>query len=276
MHILLSHLSLLSADAQENCQWPQQLILMQLALEPILGGPNVTIGRLWHYLRPLQSGSSIDPCSWRGIDCVDGKVHTFIFVQTHEMVEGGKAGFVREPVLWTLDMRWLPSTLRQIHCDRVQLYHGWQPSQLPRDLRYLCLLGCFLPVDGPVPEGRYIDLSKLPEKMEALIIPGGWWSGPLVVKGLPSTMRLCHIANQELRKAYFDNTKLPASLKFFYVSAVMSKHVKIMEVNGQKLDSRITTKIIDLSDYGEAYKNLRERAGTIRNEFEEIRRMPER
>ena len=160
-------------------------------------------------------------CSWYGIECTNGLV-TSLFVNTSEMVEGGLS--------WTFRPNWMPPTLRFAHIYKAFLPMNtesstelWAPDRLPRDLKYLYMDQC---VSYQINERQYAEsgFSRLPSRMEELILI---YSVPFLtieIEKLPTTMRILYIVTDaaDVDAIIVNYSTLLPVLKHLYVADMYS------------------------------------------------------
>ena len=212
--------------------------LMSLAMAPTHKRSKNESDCLWLYLR-LHEERNDDPCTWRGVECTDGEVQSLIFQRKyHRNIRSN------DYPAWIVDMRFLPSTAREIYFRHIDLLDGWRASALPRDLRCMHLRLCSsrrkydLIENKKLKQDLHIDLCSLPQQIEELTIFDGWWIGPLVISALPSAMRLCIILHSNISSVYVDNAQLPESLEIFSVCPTSQKLTQ-KERCKNDLDARI-------------------------------------
>ena len=188
---------------------------------------------LLHHLRG-NAKDDADICSWQHTACENGALQTIT-----TSVFAGEAGC-------SVDMEWLPPTVEYIHFYFVDMWRTWARMCLPRDLRYMHLFGCR---NGEYEKAsRTVDFSRLPRKMEELILLGSPVSGVIVLACLPETMRLIYIdqGGTPLERILVDYDGLPEGLKALYVvgSAKLVDNVHAigkpagvrLETNGDKFN----------------------------------------
>ena len=79
---------ILCADSHSDTEsHHMQSQLMRLTMEPTHQRSQNDSDRLWFYLRLFEERNN-DPCTWRGIECKDGKVRALIFRQMHQEYMG--------------------------------------------------------------------------------------------------------------------------------------------------------------------------------------------
>ena len=266
MHILFS---LLTADVPEIKVQSRQAELMRLACEPTVRHARIEEERLWYYFRNSDD-TNPDPCTWRGVECHDDVVRTLIFQQMWKLqsklfTPGPPKPFKTLKQEWIVEMRWLPSTVQHIQFQSIKLHRGWSTAALPRELRYMYLKLCSQRFSYD--NSRHMDLQKLPRRMEELIILESWWVGPLLVAGLPATMRLCVFENLGFPRVYIDNAEIPASLKRIFVRQY-NMDIKYKEVNGKGSDViRPDFRQSDWQDVSEHWHAMYKKSGQIQREL---------
>ena len=176
-----------------------QSTLMMKCIERNLQGSTRLARSLWQLL--THGEPNHDPCTWgRSVSCTDGILKTFVFIRMPMQYESAQ---------WKIEMDWLPSSLEFVHLFEVDMVHGWLAARLPRDLRFLCYsAGSETSISG----NRRVDLCRLPERMEELLVRRGWYRGNVDLTQLPRTMRLLIIWHKSVKKAFLRNAQLPDGL----------------------------------------------------------------
>ena len=235
MHILLH---LYCTDAFIEYDRTKQEELMRLALTPTSNTSQLAQERMWQYFRPNQEKSD-DPCTWRGVECVEGTVHSFVFVSPSI-----RSGTRLEAVLFRIDMRWLPNTLQYAHLEWIILSENWRADLLPRELRYLCLASCALLLSDNAmqPKSHRIDLQRLPQNIEEFYVFGGGLTGTIIATALPASLRICVMHSSNIRRAIVYNEALPEHLSVLEIGGANGK-IKITEARGNRRDPRIKASI---------------------------------
>ena len=200
----------------------------------------------------IVAGGSHDPCSWRGIHCDGGRITRFIMT----------SGNWRYDNVF-IDMDYLPSTIEELHFNRVYYYNGWVTEHLPRNLRYLCAIGCYNAMDNFT--SRPMNLDRLPRHLEELHLTSGRLmpsSGVLVITNLPPTLILCNIKSGFLHKVLIDSDAIPSGIQMlnFYGNG---KRTKIKEPFGKALPSCVTQTNVALGRSSERYTRLNREATLI-------------
>ena len=161
-----------------------------------------------------------DPCSWRGISCVEGTARSLF---------SASAGLFIEP-------QWAPPTLQYIHLRNIRLTDMWHTKNLPRDLIYFYMIRCPTLSDESLETTRqsrlhHIDLQRLPLKVEEYIINEMYIRGPLILMSLPPPMRFLFIrtiGGYKLRMdVYVDASLLPEDLQAAFIMSFPENDVKI-------------------------------------------------
>ena len=172
-----------------------------------------------------------DPCSWNGVECTDGILHTFAVDPWH-----GEECVV--------DMDWLPPTVRILSLSRSRIAHNWTIAMLPREMRFLLLWHTYvlLSVDRMAP----LDLDKLPQKMEELHLYRTTLRGEIRIERLPDTMRIIDIGGEFVHTALIKFEDLPKNLVSISITRrpTDKPKVKIIRLGGGKADMRVTNKRI--------------------------------
>ena len=84
-----------------------------------------------------------------------------------------------------------------------------------------------------------IDVRKLPQRMEELVVMDGSWPEQVFVSELPPAMRLFAILNRNIHSAVVDYAQLPASVQMLLF--LSRKKVKVTEVGRLPADTRVET-----------------------------------
>ena len=242
---------ILCADSYSDAESRHmQSHLMRLAMEPTHQRSKGESDRLWFYFRLFEEKND-EPCTWRGVECEGGIARTLIFRRMYQPNMG-----VHCDQVWIVDMRWLPSTVREMSFYSIDLFDGWQACALPRDLKFMYLSSCDSRRNQSTPKGHQIDFRKLPQRMEELIIYDGWWAGPLVISALPATMQICFVLNDSIKRAFVDNAQLPESFELFsvfpneYKFTVKERNKDLLDVRIRIRDTRyVASKFNKLSKY---------------------------
>ena len=179
---------------------------------------------------PLAHG---DVCDWKITECTDGIV-TAIFAS--------KKNVSNE--YWAIEMEWLPPTVEYIHLRTIRIERTWKHMCLPRDLRYLHLNMCFGELDER--NSPHIDFSRLPEKLEELILIRSTTGRVLCFDRMPITMRFLYIQQMDsfVRSILVNYERLPEGLQELHVTDSvdgdrLKKKVKaIGKPNGVKLQTK--------------------------------------
>ena len=169
-----------------------------------------------------KSATLKDECSWNGVMCT-GRTATSIILQSFH-----------HPI----DMDWVPSTVQRIFIQAVPMFNSWLPERLPRELRFFYNA---VYIDGRVNKSsqeREVDLTKLPCKMEELIIHGGWFLGDLYIVDLPPSMRILVMQNKRITHAQVHFESLPESLVQMCFSST-EREVLIEGLGEKKADHRV-------------------------------------
>ena len=159
-----------------------------------------------------NSGSPVDVCTWLGVGCVDSlvtKLHIVLNLARRSMRDS-----------WVLEMYWLPPTLRFVHLQMVKIPGVWATDRLPREMRYLYLKFCFDRVMNPQRYFEYhVDLRRLPNKMEELIVISSTIGRTIDLRQLPETMRLVYIKHHpgSIDTICIDYESLPDALEYAYI-----------------------------------------------------------
>ena len=213
--------------------------------------------RLWNYLC-TGTDQTPDPCMWRGVECTEGIVTTFVFVRTfHE-------GHWRTPNNWEIEVDYLPSTLCFLHLQFIHLIDEWVPERLPRDLRYFFSMTNYIFQHNETQRG--LNLRKLPQKLEELIVFQAWFAGNLLIDSLPPSLRLLNLRMEQPKQIFISNEALPDSLETLALFSHDSK-AKIYELSGKKLDPRVKKRNIDARKLSGWYQTFEAQTDAIVAEF---------
>ena len=143
-----------------------------------------------------------DICGWQRTGCRVGALSA-IFARAQ-----------RPEARLAVDMDWLPPTLEYIHLHYVEFQHTWERMCLPRELRYLYLFACN-PIEKILIQNT-IDFSRLPQKMEEIILLNAPIAGILVLNDLPKTMRLIYV-DALIERIVVDYNGIPESLTGLFI-----------------------------------------------------------
>ena len=243
---MLLYVALITCADIDDTQIEMQRILMHKCFERCTtpSSPGAPI-----FKEEIIADGSEDPCSWRGVECVDGLVTSFVMVETK----------TRSRELY-LDMDYLPSTVQALHLSRVYLYDTLVGSHLPRDLRYFYALRPYN-IRNIYPT-RDLRMDKLPRRLEEMQVAAGRFlpvSGVLVIANLPSTLRIFIIKTLFLKQVFIDNDGIPSGIQILNFDG-NGKKVKIKEMNGEKLDNRVTREDVSLRRGSQWFKDLSRKA----------------
>ena len=222
------HISVAQSDVQR-----MQTELMGLVIQDNMRLGEVERRALWHYLctdRPQDP----DPCTWRGVDCTDGILTTFLMTQVNynHLIDGQM--FASR---FLINLEWLPSTLQCVRIRKINLYNGLSTSHLPRDSRFFMLEHC-----SNMGFNYDINFNKLPSQIEELDLIGCWVQGTVLIEELPKSMHVLVISNQYIERVYIDSEKLPFPLEKIIINCydtALHKKVRLIEVSSSKMDERI-------------------------------------
>ena len=145
-------------------------------------------------------------CSWKGVRCRDGII---------ESICARRSPHDKTSVL----MEWMPPTVKFIHFDKVLTIGEWGMENLPRQLRYLCLMHCHRSRSSQ--QLYWNKLRKLPPKMEELIIDRTPIPGVLQFDQIPQTMRYIYIKipfRTSSYTVYVDHEFLPMRMNHLFVT----------------------------------------------------------
>ena len=187
-----------------------------------------------------QTSEKADICTWRLTECTDGLLTSLWAYGRHSSFGNGSL---------SASIEWLPPTLQFIHFDFVGVPGIWEKMCLPRDLKYLYLQNCYCIWMNSI--AKCIDFSRLPWKMEELIVMHSTISGTIRFERLPPKMYLVYI-EQSVRlidSIIVNYAHLPQTLEILSITDVhgnRSWNVKEIGVPGRvrlytKLDRRYST-----------------------------------
>ena len=148
-------------------------------------------------------------CTWTGIRCAAGVAECLSIFMEHAS-RGEKATQIVHP-------QWLPHSLQFVHFRMVSLTSFWTPDTLPRELRYLYLNQCGKNIDSPYPPR--IDLDRLPDKMEELIVIGTQLGRVIRIDRIPQKMHLLYLQTHSFftDSICVDYHSISAGLEHLYV-----------------------------------------------------------
>ena len=170
-----------------------------------------------------------DVCMWQGVQCHNGVVESIHIDMPEE-----SAAFV--------DMHWLPPDLKYLSLNQVSTVNGWTTPMLPREIRFLLLWHCPC-VDDKIK--RFVDLNRLPSRMEELHLYNTPLHGKIQIFRLPDAMRVIDIGSAEIRKAYVNFECLPPNFVSMSISKVYLHldRLKIVGMGETQGDSRVSNYI---------------------------------
>ena len=187
-------------------QKQMQKMLMQTSFSVLTGGQ-------WNHRVSNFIRTDTDPdneCLWRGVRCTGGVLHTFVC--NKKIIGENRA----------LHMSWLPSTLAFVHMTFIDLAGPWKACELPRTLRYMYMSNCYMNQHWLQVKRHknfqkrcdlFIDLRRLPLKLEEFCLYNSWWAGPVHITDLPRLMRLLYIVGSLTHPTYVENKTLPEGLQ---------------------------------------------------------------
>ena len=163
-------------------------------------------------------------CDWLGVECSEGEMTSLIVYS--EILGSTNA----------VDTRWLPPTLQFVLLHGVNLLNVVDETSFSRDAVFVE----FILNDYAVLDSR--TLSRLPKKIEELLLLGVALSGPLVLTKLPQSMRVVYLLAERMTFPIFiDSEALPKALKNVHVCFEKgSNKAKKIHTFGRKRDSRFS------------------------------------
>ena len=172
-----------------------------------------------------------DVCAWKRTGCTNGVV-TSVWAQ--DTAHDPKAEF-------SVLIEWFPPTLKFIHFEDIVVQRLYKLLCLPRDLKYLYLKSY----------GDYrsritgFDFSRLPPKMEELILVRMNICGTIRFVGLPETMRAVYfcVCKGAFNRFVVDYNSLPRTVKSLHASIYEDPYRRVnVEEIGKPRSLRIQTK----------------------------------
>ena len=97
----------------------------------------------------------------------------------------------------------------------------------------------------------FIDLRKLPQRMEELFLHSAWLAGPIHLTHLPRSMRVLHISEILAHRTYVDYAKLPEGLvsaHVHYREGSVSRQSKLVSVSEERPDTRVKLCVLERKD----------------------------
>ena len=197
----------------------------QTAMEKLVQS-DTTMATSFDKLHTHPGGSIHDCCTWLGVECTGGIVTEMVLPHC----------FI------TLDLRFLPPTLRFFHHRERYLNVTYSVRFLPRDLRYMYIRSVSLYNVGSSIDKGVFDAAYLPTHSEEIHIcfRVQLWSTVIISK-IPPNLRFLHIGcSPSVEKIVVDNTKLPPGLISLRVfKDAQDAKVKVLTLNGKKPDPRV-------------------------------------
>ena len=194
----------------------------------------------------LNNGFEYDNfCEWNGITCVQNNVQRVVL-----HVQGS---------LKCVKCDWIPSSTEVVHLSQLYVLPDMDTSRLPRELAYLHYDYCF--------NVHSLQIHRLPEKMEELVILGGCLRGTLDVTNLPPQMRAIVFTNVNFDKVFVINSKLPSTLEFIEIQYT-DKVCRIKTPSGEKPDKRVTLSRSAVHTKSEVFLECREIISEARRRIE--------
>ena len=138
-------------------------------------------------------------CCWVGVFCAGTIIQRLLLEETREFQI-------------KLDIRWLPPTLELLHLNAIYLMERLPLKHLPRELRYIGLIGCQCSIDDFIKPNQLI-LQHVPGHLEELHILDGWFIGVISLFGLPESMRIIQVSNTALKTIFVDFQDFPESMQ---------------------------------------------------------------
>ena len=178
-----------------------------------------------------------DHCSWDGVHCTAGVVDGLLVTPEEDIFA------FNMHTCAVVDMDWLPPTLVKFTLEYVYTHTGWATHMLPRELRFLLMRECWVRTKGR--PKRFVDLNRLPHKMEELHLFNTPLYGSIRIARLPETMRIVDIAAREghTAKVYFEG--LPKSLQSMVITLANTygKGIKLVGIGERQADPRVTSEV---------------------------------
>mmetsp|Transcript_7925 Transcript_7925/g.11970 ORF Transcript_7925/g.11970 Transcript_7925/m.11970 type:complete len:262 (-) Transcript_7925:6-791(-) len=163
-----------------------------------------------------------NPCSWTGIECTPDDI--VIKIRWTRMT--AKA----------FDIDWFPPTTEVVNLNDLRLVNETLNTQrFPISARLYGATGCGL-------QGS-VELRTLPSHLEILSLEDNHFSGTVFLTDLPDTLRGISFTSNLIEVVYVKNKSLPER---FDTASFVNRHfkqkVKLICVDGKKVDPRVTTK----------------------------------
>ena len=202
-YLVVSSLSILCSDIAAMRK--KQHALMQQFINPI--ELDATAAPLLEFFCHGQRSAALDPCQWRGVEC-DERTE---IIQSLHITQDSKA----RQIVVHMDM--LPPTVASLYLENIHTLNGWVSSRLPRELKYMCVLGGEI-FESLAPQQRNMQLENLPRSMEELILMQFPFHGCVVVDDIPERMRILWIRTTGFQKVFVNVERLSDTLRFFSIT----------------------------------------------------------
>ena len=158
-------------------------------------------------------------CLWNGVECINGTVFLIRW-------RGSKQKLV-------CNLHWVPNTVEELVLTSVGVDSPLRTRRLPRRLRRCKIYMCDL-------EGS-VELRTLPSRLEDLNLRANGLTGIVNLTELPAALAKVDMSLNGFPKMIVRNTSLPKGLLHAYFNQP-GKKLKIVELDGKKLDERVHTK----------------------------------
>ena len=172
-----------------------------------------------------------DICAWAQIECTDGIVTVMWAASIQARAPNGAEVSIK--------MEWLPPTMKFIHFECIRVPSAWENMCFPRDLKYLFLDHC----KDLNSQANGFNFTRLPQRMEEIILLNVNIRGTICFVGLPETMRFVYFCVfQRYVKCFVVHYKsLPLGLKGLHATVYERGKVKVTEIGkprGVKLQQK--------------------------------------
>ena len=215
---------------------------------------NLSVQYVQSYLLRANSWQN-NCCTWRGVECVEGKVTAFVLTYT----ETGR----------NLDFRigFLPHTTKFVHIAAAYLV-DFDVRDIPRECRYVFIRNaekkCITHRNLDTETFDAVDLPPQVEEFHIALMGPVW--NRVVIRDLPQTLRFLYISNDTtIEYALIDSKNLPAQLVRIVVNHCrFRKKAKLYSMDGGKIDQRIrATNMNDTLRYNTADYSFYEKYNAV-------------
>ena len=168
----------------------------------------------------LHNGLPMTMPPWFGIVCQSSRVEQIDWTIRRMRIKP------------SIDLNWLPSTLRRVSISHSQWTSEVSTRLLPRQARAILFPRCKI--------GGTVDLTMLPPLLESLDLSYNEITGTVRLTKLPRTMYSIDLMGCPISSMVVDNDALPEYLKEFRIAKKFPWSLDITELNDQPLDKRIS------------------------------------